>query len=569
MSMAQIDKFLSLKLIKSLLLSFRTAKQLQGRAELLPTGPQWKCCVIPTTPHLTKHKVRLFCEWMTGEAACKMQSQLPPGATLLRVILLSDKTNVSDMTGGCVVHPLLLSLVNIKMQWHNKASSNAFLLIALLPITKFIHPVERSCSHPPQLGSVTLSQLATIKSAPEDMGAYFAECVQYHLNGMDKPFWWDWTVSDLSQFLTPEPLHHWHREFYDHDMKWCLNTVSPEELDFQFSILQPVTCYPQFKDSVSKLKQVTGRAQHDMQCYIVALIASIVPPAFVKAICTMSDFWYCSQAPILNNTDCICIVATLKEFHDNKNIIIALGAHQGAQSRQVLEHWEIPKLELMQSIALMDHKNKNKNQNDNNDDDIYVEPNETHPSAVISNLWPTRQSIQAAQPHGPLAHSLQVDEVSVKFLLPDLCVTLADYFSWEVRIQAKSFHVPSVVLPMLMMNAAPPSGPWKFGHYDAAIFTVDKDMKWPHSGLNETRLIMQPLPPKGMQPAWSEQFLAYIERFDMQWHKQGSQVDPATGMQTLKHATHSSGVLMGDILPLDQLQSFTHIIPTFGLRANT
>ncbi|KAF9224150.1 hypothetical protein BS17DRAFT_766776 [Gyrodon lividus] len=104
------------------------------------------------------------------------------------------------------------------------------------------------------------------------------------------------------------------------DMKWCLNAVGEDELDFRFSILQPITSYRHFKDGVSKLKQVT-------------------------------DFQYISQAPVLDDNNIAKISDALKEFHDNKAIIISLGAHYGAESKQPLKHWQIPKLELMQSVA--------------------------------------------------------------------------------------------------------------------------------------------------------------------------------------------------------------------------
>ncbi|KAG1732353.1 hypothetical protein EDB19DRAFT_1640230 [Suillus lakei] len=67
------------------------------------------------------------------------QSKLPEDSTLLGVILSSDKTNITNMTGRCLTHPLLISLANIKMAVRNKASSHAFLLTALLPITEFLH----------------------------------------------------------------------------------------------------------------------------------------------------------------------------------------------------------------------------------------------------------------------------------------------------------------------------------------------------------------------------------------------------------------------------------------------
>ena len=60
------------------------------------------------------------------------------GATLLGVILSSDKTNIPVMTGDCVAHPVLLNLVNIHADVHMKSSNHAFLLVALLPCPKFI-----------------------------------------------------------------------------------------------------------------------------------------------------------------------------------------------------------------------------------------------------------------------------------------------------------------------------------------------------------------------------------------------------------------------------------------------
>ena len=63
---------------------------------------------------------------------------LPDGATLLGVILSSDKTNISVMTGDRTAHPVLLSLANIHADVRMKSSNRAFLLVALLPCPKFI-----------------------------------------------------------------------------------------------------------------------------------------------------------------------------------------------------------------------------------------------------------------------------------------------------------------------------------------------------------------------------------------------------------------------------------------------
>ncbi|KAG1899631.1 uncharacterized protein F5891DRAFT_1189439 [Suillus fuscotomentosus] len=177
LSMGKIDSFLSLEMIKTLPLSFSSAKELCGRAEMLPSGPRWMSQTIPTM-HPTKSPVvlywcdpldcvssllnhpafhdeldftprrvyttaqqlcRVYSEWMTSDDVWNMQSALPRGATLLRTILSSDKTNISTMTGDRVAHPLLVSLANIHMSMRLKSSSNAFVLTALLPVPRFIH----------------------------------------------------------------------------------------------------------------------------------------------------------------------------------------------------------------------------------------------------------------------------------------------------------------------------------------------------------------------------------------------------------------------------------------------
>ncbi|KAF8125875.1 hypothetical protein EV363DRAFT_1095058, partial [Boletus edulis] len=59
LSMAAIDSLLLLTIIKRISLSFRTAKELRGRIESLPSGPPWLCKQL-TSEAPTKQPVRLF-----------------------------------------------------------------------------------------------------------------------------------------------------------------------------------------------------------------------------------------------------------------------------------------------------------------------------------------------------------------------------------------------------------------------------------------------------------------------------------------------------------------------------
>ncbi|KAG1845211.1 hypothetical protein F4604DRAFT_1978525 [Suillus subluteus] len=431
LSMGKIDSFLSLEMIKTLPLSFHLAKELHGRAEMLPSGPHWMSQIVPTT-HPMKSPVvlywcdpldcilgllnhpafhdqldftplrvyttaqwlcRVYSEWMTGDDAWNMQSALPRGAMLLGTILSSEKTNISTMTGDRIAHPLLVSLANIHMSTRLKSSSNAFVLTALLPVPKFIYkkkcmrglaaregimlsdPVGHSCYCFTPLASYIVDTLEAMmlaavgrKTSPVTMAMYkqfgdpfhhepstrattLSQLTQkFHLNGVNAPFWLDWPLSDPSHFLTPEFFHLIHHEFYDHDAKWLICAVGDTEIDFQFSVLQAITGLRHFHSGISKLKQVTGRTQCDIQHLIIAVSTDVVPRAVLTAVRALMDIWYLIQSPVIDDTLLTRISTALEEFHANKDVIMEGGFRHG-QCGGVIENWYIPKLELMQSIV--------------------------------------------------------------------------------------------------------------------------------------------------------------------------------------------------------------------------
>jgi hypothetical protein len=143
-----------------------------------------------------------------------------------------------------------------------------------------------SFRHEPRTAATTLMQLQLVaaRADPRAAEAYFREAQAFRLNGVAEPFWRDWPMADPSQFLTPEPLHHWHRQFWDHDAKWCIHALGEQEIDFRFSVLPRVVGFRHFREGISKLKQVTGREQRDIERYIIGVIAGVVAKDFVIAI---------------------------------------------------------------------------------------------------------------------------------------------------------------------------------------------------------------------------------------------------------------------------------------------
>ena len=198
-------------------------------------------------------------------------------------------------------------------------------------------------SHPPRTGSLTLHaiRMAFEKCSPQDYRAFLKVTRALYLNGVIEPFWVDWPLSSPSKFLHPETLHHFHWFSWDHNIKWCIAVVTALEIDFCFSLLQPVIGYRRFEDGISNLKQVTGCDHRSIQRYIVGVIAGAVPCQFLIVIRVLVKFHYLAQAPRFSDQSLSKLTDALKLFHDHKDAVTQAGGRK--------DSWEIPKLELLQS----------------------------------------------------------------------------------------------------------------------------------------------------------------------------------------------------------------------------
>ena len=312
------------------------------------------------------------------------------------------------MTGNRSAYPLLISLANIQKDFRSKSSHGAYILLALLPVVKFINhdkklqtvlhnrlihqcldhillplkiaaqnsflmsdPLghQRLCfpvlasytvdtpeaqliagvdsksspimishhkefgdnyQHPLRTSSLTLELIkcAQRKAVSPKLEDYLKEACKLHLNGVDSPFWRDWRYVQPCIFLTPEPLHHWHKQFWDHDRKWCIRILGSMEIDFRFIILKMLTGYRQFREGISKLKQVMGRDQQEVERYIVAVIVGGVPDGVILGIQYLMDFCYFGQAPILTSKTCGQMLECLKAFHSHKDAIMEAKGHE-------------------------------------------------------------------------------------------------------------------------------------------------------------------------------------------------------------------------------------------------
>ena len=216
----------------------------------------------------------------------------------------------------------------------------------------------------PRTASTTLAQLDSlaVEFNPADLFPYMSAAKAMRLNGIHLPFWRDWYLktppgtpkrilrADPCRFLTPKPLHHWHKQFWDHDMKWSIRVVGAAELNFWFTTLQPIIGYKYFKDGISTLKQVTGQVHQDIERYIVGVIAGKAPSSFVIAIRALMDFQYLAQSRQLDDNSLSQITTSLQLFHEHKHTILKIGTRVGKGGKW-MKHFQIPKLELMHGVV--------------------------------------------------------------------------------------------------------------------------------------------------------------------------------------------------------------------------
>ncbi|KAG1901031.1 uncharacterized protein F5891DRAFT_979914 [Suillus fuscotomentosus] len=176
LSQTQIDKFLKLDWFQT-----RERPQFKSKDELffymqqLPgRGPKWQCTKLKLKGYESEQAIHLiwrdalkvtkqlfanpvyakhmcydphyiyqgqehqFGEFWTSGDAWKIQDQLPEGATIVPIVLASDKTPVTRHTGGLEMHPLFLTIGNIQANVRMKATSHVWRCTAFMPTPTFV-----------------------------------------------------------------------------------------------------------------------------------------------------------------------------------------------------------------------------------------------------------------------------------------------------------------------------------------------------------------------------------------------------------------------------------------------
>ncbi|EGO04408.1 hypothetical protein SERLA73DRAFT_44748, partial [Serpula lacrymans var. lacrymans S7.3] len=102
----------------------------------------------------------------------------------------------------------------------------------------------------------------------------------------------------------------------------CKEAIGRDELDARYRSLHARVGFRHFGNSILYVKQMTGRKHREIQRTIIVTSAGTVTPSFLQAIHALVDFIYQAQSPMHTPSSVKAIVASLSEFHKNKQAIL-------------------------------------------------------------------------------------------------------------------------------------------------------------------------------------------------------------------------------------------------------
>ncbi|KAG0706602.1 hypothetical protein DFH29DRAFT_980278 [Suillus ampliporus] len=305
-------------------------------------------------PHKVYNRTeREFGEFWTTDDAWMMQDQLPPGATIVPIIMASDKTPVTRHTGRLEMHSLFLTIGNIQSDCCAAFMPTPTFLISLNYQTLLQSRLWHRC-----IDFVTANLKVAVgvgefmdlcdRVDPWNLHPFITEVKKLHLSGVHLLYWRNWRFANPAKFLTPEVLHVLHKFFFDHVLKW-IKEVMGLELDMRFRSQHKHVSIRHFGSGVLHVKQMTGREHRDIQCTIVPTLWGATSPDFLRAVRAMINFIYLTQNPIHTATSIHAMTSALSGFHAFKDTIIVAEARRGKCG--VKDDFDIPKLELMQNFT--------------------------------------------------------------------------------------------------------------------------------------------------------------------------------------------------------------------------
>ncbi|KAI0056853.1 hypothetical protein BV25DRAFT_1872634 [Artomyces pyxidatus] len=339
---------------------------------------------------------RIFSEMHTGNWWSRIQSRLPPGATVVPTIISSDKTELNVFNGGETAYPLYLTIGNLSRGIRRKPSLHAQVLVSYLPTpdltghsdsnerilrARVFHAAMEHIFAPlrdhardgveltsgdgavrlcfpviacyvadyPEQSLVTCtrtgsrSTLRTLRRAATLTTATRRENVlkDAGLTHVPEPFWANHPHCDIHHAITPDILHQLYQGMVAHLIAWVTVVVGEAELDARFKRLPETHGTRLFKKGISSLSRVSGGEHREICKQLLGCLVGKAPAGAVRAARAMLDFLHIAQYKSHTDETFAYLQTALDEFHADKDIFLQLSARAGG-------NFNLPKLHSLQ-----------------------------------------------------------------------------------------------------------------------------------------------------------------------------------------------------------------------------
>ncbi|KAM6489030.1 hypothetical protein JOM56_015520 [Amanita muscaria] len=400
-SSAALTKLLQLEgVIQTLPLSYKNARKLNNIIDnKLPSRPSFKRFDIQLGGEETI--IRFYHDMHTGNWWWEIQNTLEatkPGATLIPVIISSDKTQVT-LFSGKTAYPVYLTIGNLPKAVQCKLSQRGQILLAYLPTSKLtgvtnrasqrhmvanlfhcclrrlLSPLEHTgvegtimtdgdgiarCVHPilaVYIGDYPEQVMVTCVKTGECLKCNIVRGdIARDLNAVHRAL--SSVNGDTREYIRAckdagiKPVYHPFWEplpyidifqaitpdiLHQLHQAWLLQAYGAPEIDARVRRLIPNNHIHIFPNGISRLFRVTGKEHNFISRIILGVVSDIRLP--VRAVRALLDFIFLSQLPAISMQDLKYMESSLKSFHENKAIFVDLG---------ICDNFTIPKLHALE-----------------------------------------------------------------------------------------------------------------------------------------------------------------------------------------------------------------------------
>ncbi|KAG8723169.1 hypothetical protein FRC09_004415 [Ceratobasidium sp. 395] len=244
---------------------------------------------------------RVYDEMWSARWWWQMQNILGRYATIVPIILSTDKTKLTVFSGNQKAWPVYLTIGNISRKIRRCPSERATLLVGYIPV-------------------MNLSNISNTQERSEAGWQLFHACMEEILEPLKTL---SRTGIDILCADAPDLLHQLDKGvFGDHIIKWTTAILSSNEMDRRTKGMPRFQKLRHFAKGISVISQWTGKEAKALGCTFVALVSGHEKPNLVKAVRSIADFLARAHKHEISESDLRAMDRDVFDFNSAKSVFV-------------------------------------------------------------------------------------------------------------------------------------------------------------------------------------------------------------------------------------------------------